>query len=245
VTKLNQILAIEKGEKTKSYKQVTDLHHTAVKADLYEGRVRTYTPANEDGEALPDERQVVQQRADDVLQQLTDALAPLWDITAAKDYTNGQSAYADVVIAGRTLVSKAPVSYLLFLEKQLADVETFITKIPTLDASQKWTFDENQKYYATEKTWQNRTKKVMKNHVKAPATDKHPAQVDVYQEDVVVGKFESIRYSGALSLTKKELLLSRVRELKNAVLFAREQANSVEVTKQDVSKALFSFLLNG
>jgi hypothetical protein len=245
MTKLNQILAIEKGEKNKSFKQLTDLHHKSEKAELYEGRVRTYTPAAEDGEQLPPETQVVQQNADDVLSQFQNILVPLWDITATKDYTNGQSGYADIVVNGRTLLTKVPVSYLLFLEKQLADVETFISKIPTLDASQKWSFDENQKCHATEKTWQNRAKKVLKNHVKSVATDKHPAQVDVYNEDIVIGRYESIRFSGAVSVSKKEMLLSRVRELKNAVLFAREQANSVDASKQEVAKVLFGFVLNG
>jgi hypothetical protein len=243
MTKLNQILAIEKGEKNKSHEAVSALHQKSQKPELYEGRVRTYTPSVEGGETLPDERQHVQLKSDDVLKQFADALAPLWDVTATKDYTNSSNAFADIVVDNQVLVSHVPVTYLLFLEKQLNDVETFITKLPTLDASQKWSFDDNQQCYATDKTWQNRSKKVMKNHVRAAATDKHPAQVDVYHEDEVTGKFEQIRYSGALSISKKEALLGRVRKLKNAVLFAREQANSVDVKKQEVSKVLFGFVL--
>lgn len=243
MTKLNQILAVEKGEKNKSHEAVSALHAKAQKPELYEGRVRTYTPNTEDGEQLPDERQVIQLNSDNVLQQFADALTPLWDVTATKDYTNSSTAFADIVVDNHVLLSKVPVTYLLFLEKQLNDVETFIAKLPTLDASQKWSYDANQQCFATDKTWQNRAKKVKENHLKAAATDKHPAQVEVYEKDVIVGRFEQIRFSGALPVSKKESLLVKVRKLKNAVLFAREQANSVGAQQQEVAKVLFGYVL--
>jgi hypothetical protein len=34
--------------------------------------------------------------------------------------------------------------------------------------------------------------------VKAEATEKHPAQVEVYHEDVVVGQWKTVKFSGAL-----------------------------------------------
>ena len=43
-----------------------------------------------------------------------------------------------------------------------------------------------------------RTKKVPRNHVKAEATEKHPAQVEVYYEDVAVGYWTTVKFSGAL-----------------------------------------------
>lgn len=39
---------------------------------------------------------------------------------------------------------------------------------------------------------------VPRNHVKAEATDKHPAQVEVYHEDVPVGYWTTVKFSGAL-----------------------------------------------
>jgi hypothetical protein len=241
VAKLNQILAIEKGVKATSNRGLTDLHRVSEKPDLYEGRTKTYAPRDVDGETLPTETQVVQQSAADILKQLAGQLVPLWDITATKDYANCD-AKADVIVDGSKLLVDVPVSYLLFLEKQLNDLETVYSKLPTLDASQRWQYDENQQLFTTDKITQNRMKKIPRNHVKAEATAQHPAQVEVYQEEVVVGAFEITRQSGAFSARQKATLLDNVRKLKAAVLFAREQANSVEVDKKGFASSLLDFL---
>lgn len=68
-----------------------------------------------------------------------------------------------------------------------------------------------------------RTKKVPRNHVKAEATDKHPAQVDVYYEDVPVGYWTTVKFSGALPARRVNELLDRVEKLQQAVKFAREE----------------------
>ncbi len=244
MTKLNQILAIEKGEKNTAYKALTELHRASEQAPLYEGRVRTYRPLNEDGEPMPDETQVVQQTARSVLKRLNELLVPFWDTTATKDVANTK-AVVDIEVNGKVLAPKVPVTYLLFLEKQLSDLDTFIQKLPTLDASQVWREDTaTPGQFITDKVQQNRTKKVLRNHVRAEATDKHPAQVDTYTEDQVVGQYESIRKSGALSVGQKQTLQARLRQLREAVLFAREQANSIEVQHQRVSENLLGFLLN-
>lgn len=241
--KLAQVLAIEKGEKAKSNKAVSELHHNSAKPALYEGRVRTYEPADEEGEQLPPERQLVQLHGPAVMEELNRSLAEYWDIVAVKDWTNAYDSRADVVVDGTTLVSGAPVSWLLFMEKQLVDVETFISKLPTLDASERWVWDSNQNCYVTETTWQNRTRKTPRNHVKFDGDEHHPPQVEVYTEDVVVGRFKNTRHSGALPVEMKEKLIERVRKLRKAVLFAREQANSVEAHNVSVAETVFGFLM--
>jgi len=242
--KLNQILAVEKGLKNTAYKALTELHRASEQAPLYEGRARSYKPLNEEGEPMPDEVQVVQQTARAVLGKVKDILSPIWDTTATKDYGNC-TAKADIEVNGKTLLADVPVTYLLFLEKQLNDLETFIGKLPTLDPSQAWRVDNtNPGQFVTEKVQQNRTQKVRRNHVKAEATNHHPAQVEVFTEDVVVGQWESLRRSGALTATQKQTLQGRLRQLKDAVLFAREKANSTDVTRVQVSEQLIGFLIN-
>ncbi len=241
--KLNQVLAIEKGEKNRAQRAQTDLHHRSQKGVLYDGRVRAYKPADEDGEQLPPERQLVQLRGTEVLQEQADILIPLWDVIATKDWTNVHAARADVVVGEQVLIKDCPVSYLLFLEKQLEHVETFISKLPTLDPSEEWKFSADQNCYVTSPTWTNRSKKVMRNHVKAPATAEHPAQVETYMEDVLIGRYETIRHSGALPVQRRDELIERVRVLRKAILFAREQANNVDALKLEVAKKLFAFLL--
>jgi len=87
-----------------------------------------------------------------------------------------------------------------------------------------------------------KTKKIPRNHVKAEATEKHPAQVEVYYEDVVVGNWRTIKFSSALPAKRVNELLSRVEKLQEAVKFAREEANNLEVVEQKVGAKIFDYL---
>ena len=241
MAKLNQIIAVEKGVKSKSLADLTDAHHAVQKSPLLSGISRSYQPKDEEGEQLPPESTRVQVQSEEVLQRIGTTLTRLFDVTATKDWANCV-AKASVVVDGRTLVEDAPVSYLLFLEKQLVDLHTFVKKLPILDAAESWTRDQSTDSWRTEPVRTIRTKKVPRNHVKAEATDKHPAQVEVYYEDVPVGYWTTVKFSGALPARRVNELLDRVVKLQNAVKFAREEANGVEVTDQRVGAAVFGYL---
>lgn len=239
--KLNQIIAIEKGTKSQSLRDLTDAHQTLQKPALLSGIARTYRPVDDEGDQLPPESTRVQVKANEVIERTVDILTNLFDVTATKDWANGD-AVADIVVDGETLVEKVPVTYLLFLEKQLTDLHTFIKKLPVLDAAESWQFDESQDAWATDPIQTTKTKKIPRNHVKAEATEKHPAQVEVYYEDVIVGHWRTVKYSGAMPATRVATLLERVRKLQEAVKFAREEANSIEVKEQKVGESLFNYV---
>ena len=241
MTKLNQIIAVEKGVKSRSFQELSEAHHKLQKPTLLAGISRTYRPKDEEGEELPPEATRVQVQAEDVIRQTAAVLTRLFDVTATKDWTNC-IARADVIVDGRTLIKDAPVAYLLFLEKQLVDLLTFIRKLPILDAAESWAFDPSADAWATEPVQTVRTKKIPRNHVKAEATEKHPAQVEVYYEDVVVGYWRTIKFSGALPAQRVNQLLERVEKLQHAVKFAREAANNTEVEDQKVGAAVFDYL---
>ena len=78
--------------------------------------------------------------------------------------------------------------------------------------------------------------------MKAVATEHHPAQVEVYYEDVVVGYWRTVKFSGALPAQRINTLLKRIESLQEAVKFAREEANSIDVDEQKVGKKVFSYL---
>jgi hypothetical protein len=134
------------------------------------------------------------------------------------------------------------VTYLLFLEKQLTDLLTFVTKLPVLDSAESWSYDEATDAYATAATQTTRSKKVPRNHVKAEATDKHPAQVEMYFEDILVGHWTTVKFSGALPQARVNELKSRVVKLAEAVKIAREKANSTPVTDQKIGDRIFGYL---
>jgi hypothetical protein len=241
VARLNQIIAVEKGIKSRSLQELTEAHHALQKPALLAGIARTYRPKDEEGEQLPPESTKVQIKADDIIRQTVEVLTKLFDATAAKDWTNCK-AKADIVVDGQTLLSQVPATYLLFLEKQLVDLHTFVKKLPVLDASETWTFDPSADAWATEPVQTVKTKKLPRNHVKAEATDKHPAQVEVYYEDVIIGHWRTIRFSGALPAQRVNELLDRVERLQQAVKFAREEANNIEAEEPRVGERIFRYL---
>lgn len=242
MTKLNQIIAVEKGVKSKSFQELTQAHQDLQKSALLSGIARTYQPKDEEGEQLPPESTRVQINGEEVLRTTAATLTRLFDVTATKDWANTE-ARADVVVAGTTLLRDVPVSYLLFLEKQLVDLTTFIRKLPVLDAAESWSQDPSTDTWRTEPVRTVRTKKVPRNHVKAEATAEHPAQVEMYFEDVPVGYWTTVKFSGALPARRINELLGRVEKLQTAVKFAREEANSAEVTDRNVGAVVFDYLL--
>jgi hypothetical protein len=239
--KLNQIIAIEKGTKSRSLQELTEAHHALQKPALLSGISRTYRPKDEEGEQLPSESTKVQIKAEDIIRDTVESLTRLFDVVATKDWANCK-AKADVVVDGKKLLSNVPATYLLFLEKQLVDLQTFIKKLPVLDASETWTFDPSADCWATEPVQTVKTKKVPRNHVKAEATDKHPAQVEVYYEDITVGYWRTVKFSGALPARRVNELLARVEKLQEAVKFAREEANNMEVEDIKTGAAIFNYL---
>lgn len=241
MTLLHQVLALEPGVRARTGKALTDLHRKLGKDQLLSGLTRTYQPRDAEGEKLPGESTKVQVKADEALTQAAKAFTDMFDVVATKDFGN-TVAEADVVVDGETLIENAPATYLLWLEKQLVDLHTFVSKLPTLDPAENWTYDPNSSAFRTDTLQSTRTKKVPRNHVKAEATDRHPAQVDVYYEDVIVGDWSTVKFSGALPADRVRELLTRVEKVQDAVKAARQEANTVEVTQQKVGDKLFDYV---
>jgi hypothetical protein len=244
MAKLNQIIAVEAGIKTRAFQELTEAHHALQKPTLLSGISRTYQPRDEEGETLPSEATRVQVKAEEIIRETATILTRLFDVTATKEWGNTQ-AHADVVVDGRVLLAQVPVPYLLFLEKQLVDLHTFVKKLPVLDAAESWRRDESADVWATDPVQTVRTKKVPRNHVKAEATDKHPAQVELYYEDVTVGYWRTVKFSGALPASQINAMLQRVEALQQAVKFAREEANSLEVENRKIGEKVFDYLFKG
>lgn len=228
-TKLAQIVAVVGGQKTRTQRALTDAYHQIQRPAPFSGLSRTYQPKDDEGEQLPPERQVVQVRAEDTITAVGQQFARLLNLVAMQDEANTQ-ARGDIVVDGVTLIAGVPVTHLMWLEKQVVDMRTFVSKLPTLDPTQNWTYDDNQRVWRGEPVQTTRSKKIPRNHVKAEATDRHPAQVDVYTEDIVVGTWTRIDFSGALPASEIMSLSQRVDKLLDAVRFAREQANETPVS---------------
>jgi hypothetical protein len=246
MTKLNQILAIERGEKEKAYKELTKAHHGLKHTGTLGGFSKTYAPKDEEGEQFPPERQVLQTRVHRVVERTRDLLTRHWDLVATRDWANCE-ARADVVLNPGTddavvLLKDVPASHLLWLEKQLNDLYTFCKDLPTLPTDEDWDWDAGQDCFRSPPTKAARTKKISRPIILHEATKEHPAQVAMAQEDQLIGYWTNTKFSGCLEATRVEVLKDRVRAMQRAVKFAREQANSVEVTDQRVADKVLGYL---
>lgn len=241
MAKLNQIIAIEKGVKGRVYGEITEMHKASQKPDLFNGFAKNYRRKDEDGEDYPPERKKVQMVAGDVLAKAAKLLTELVNVTAQKDWANCD-ATADVEIEGGALLQGVPATHLLFLEKQLTDIRTFVDKMPTLDEADEWAMDGATGLFKTSAIATHRTKKLQKPIVLYDATDKHPAQTQLITEDVLVGYWDTVKHSGALPAPRKQEILDRVEKLLAAVKFAREKANEAEAPQLSVGEKVFGYL---
>lgn len=239
--KLNQIIALTAGKKSQAHKTITDVYQNLQKTGPLDGISRTYKPKDDEGEQLPPEKKLVQVKVRDSIRQVTGALTELFDIVATQDAANCV-AKSNIVVNGVTVLKDVPVTTLLFLEKQLVDLQTFVEKLPTLDPAESWNYNPDVDHYASEPYQTTKTKKVLKNHVKAEATKEHPAQVETYTEDVIVGYWTTLKFSGAIPAKDRNDLLDRVRKLQEAVKSAREEANNLEVEPKKIGAQMLQFI---
>ena len=239
--RLSQILAIEKNKKTTLHKEIAELHRQTQRTELMTGHTRTFVPKEDGGETFPPEDRKVVLLHQDAVSDVCDHLAALMDVTATKDWTNCK-ARADVVIGGEVFLKDVPVTYCLFLEKELTDLHTFVSKMVELDPAQTWTFDENSGQYRSDSTRTHKTKKLQKPIVLYDATVEHPAQTQLITEDVIIGHWTTTYFSGAIPRPKKRKLLERIVALQEAVKFAREQANAIAAEEPRVGRKILDHI---
>ncbi len=243
--KLHEVVAVRKGVKSRTYGELTELFKKAQRAELYAGMSREFKPKDDDGETFPDEDKQVQLLAEDVLKKVRKIRAEYFDIEATQDFGNLE-ARADVKVDGKVILEALPVTLLIFLEKELNDLRTFVDAMPTLDESKTWNADPNSRLHRSETGITHKTKKVQRPIVLYDAVikDDHaiPAQTQLITEDVVTGHWHTTYLSGALPAPRKDALLERLEALRDAVKRARSRANDLEVERKELGAAVLGWL---
>lgn len=243
MTKLHQIIAVESGVKNTAEKEFTDLDKKLQKLPLLNGISRSYQPDNDEGDQLPSESSPVQVTVEQTIKDVAETLERYFDVTFVKEVGNTK-AKADVVVDGKTLLKEVPVTYLLFLDKKMTDLHTFVLRLPVLDPASQWSPDGNTGVQVTPPVVTVKTKKVRRNWERSPATKEHPAQVDIFEEDLLVGRWTKRDYSGAITAERKKELVTRVTKLQTAVKFAREEANELVVDDLKIANKVFGYLFS-
>lgn len=245
-----EMIAIKKGVEKRGNDELTAAYHVLQKtgdASPLNGIDRTYERNDDDGDQFPPQRTSVQVKVPDVIDMVRETWTRLLDVVATIERTNCE-ARADVIIEGDTpddevtLLSDVPVTTLLALERHLVHFRTFIDKMPKLDPSRHWDFDDNEGVWKTDAVRTSKTKKVKKVLKLAPATKEHAEQVQVYDADETIGYWSTVLMSGAVQGTYKRELLDRVERLQRAVKSARERANRTPVVDHKIGAALFDHL---
>jgi hypothetical protein len=241
---INALLASAKPRVTREF---TDLHRLAQAGAHLHGIRKTYQRYDEEGEQLPGEVNYPQVVVEDLFPRVATVLGRLFNLQFTQDMTNGQ-ARADIEVDGNVLLPDVPVTYMLFLEKQLTDLRTFIAKLPKLDPAEKWTRNDESgdSWYESEPAATVRTKKNPRQFVKwAPPSPeyKQEAQVEILSEDIPQGTWTTVKLCGAVPGARVVELLDRVDRLIDAVKVARERANAAPAIERDADP-VFEYLFS-
>ncbi len=244
MTRLSQIIAIEKDNKSRAESVAFTAYKQLQKPEPLSGLTRTYLPRDAEGEALPPSGTPVQVTVEGTLAEIAEFTARHLDLVGTKERTD-QIAHADVILDGQVFIKAAPVTFLLALQRQLAEELVQAKKLPTLPLDVQWTPSEEPGVWQSAPVKTTRSKKIPRNHVKAAATDKHPAQVEVYFEDTVVGDYTTTMFSGMIPAWRKRQIIDRIGRLIEAVKQAREEANTTQVEDFKHGAKIFGYLYGG
>lgn len=246
MTKLAALLGVLQGVKAKLKEPRDGAYKDFQRPALFNGFVRTYRPLDEEnGERFPDEGEIVQLNVEGVLAGLVNDWARLIDVQATVDATN-QAANGALFIpdaAGAGTTFELPASTLIWLEKQLTDLHTLVSKAPEVNPTKAWTFDPASGDFRTPVRTSVKTRKVPKALVLYPHSDKFPAQVQAYNEDETIGHWDSVDYSGAVMPTRKRQILDRIDTMREQVKVALADANTTEALDVKMGTALLTHLL--
>lgn len=250
MSKMHELIAVFDDVKGQSTKTRTELINTFTrKPHLFGKKVVTTTFLQEGVKETTEVQSDIQTTVAGELAWVSGFMSKAVDIGYQIDVGNVQ-AKADLVIEeeGHTpviLAKDVPATFLLQLEKHLAHAQELATTIPTLDPAKGFMPDEAQGkgIFKARDVNKEKTKKDKKVLVKAQATDKFPAQVEVYDADVKVGDIREQEWSSLITPAQKSEIMARIDTLLRAVKKARSRANSTEldVTGLKLGKKLFDY----
>lgn len=242
---LHEILAVDSDRQHAANAAIEETFVTFTKrANHFMGQTRrvTFLDESREGENT-EETKALDDTVMDRLAFTAKRIIPSFDTLMTKEATN-QTATADVVVDGQTLVENAPGTYLLAMEKRLAAMVQMYRAIPTLAPGIEWEEDASQGagVFKSPAQPQMKTEKVLGSIVLYDATPEHPAQVKETSQDKSVARIDTTQYSGMISPARKAQILGRLEKLLAAFKQARQRANTSEIVDRKAGKAIFDYL---
>lgn len=247
MTQLHELLAVEgdlRGE-AKLVKEEARIEFTK-RTEHFRGTLKRLEMYDEDRKSEElEERTELTSTVKQKLDYISKALSRFWDLKLQKE-TSNQEAKADLVIDGQTFISNLPVTFLLSMEEELKQFRKVCEEIPTLQAGIEWKIDElvgDDVYQTVYPIVKHKTEKTIQHKVLVQPTKEHPAQVREWSEDKPVGNYITHQWCGMISSAEKSALLGRIDKMIRAFKKARQRANTQEVSKREIAKVIFRFIL--
>lgn len=246
MSKLHELLAVE-GDKAGIAKKLSEeTISTFKKPEHFIGQHRHLDmfDASEQSKVVADEYKEMVTTVVKKLDYFSKAMIDYFDVVLQKEKTN-QVAMADLVVDGITICKEVPATFLLGMESKLKELRTVFESAPTLAPGVAWEKDETQGvgvYRMKNADEKVKTAKTFMHKVLYEATDKHPAQIEKWEEQVAVGKYITNTTCGMLSPAEKSIYLGRIDKLIQAVKKARMQANMVGVQPVTCGDEIFKYI---
>lgn len=251
MTKLHELLAAEKTPMA-AWNTVYEetLKKFAAESHYFSGHSKTLQmieegPGNEAIEAQAREEKPVTTTVRETLEYALDLYGRAEDLQFQKNATN-RAATGTVVFRGEPIFAELPVDELLGLESRLAKIRILVAAVPTLDASKHWgkSVNVNPNVWVVQHPEETtKTEKQVIPVVLSAATKEHPAQVQPIQKDVVVGRFTTVKRSGAATTLQKAEAIKRIDELIVEVKQARMRANETTVQTGKIAAKLVALVM--
>lgn len=241
--RLHELLAIRTSLEQQAGTTTNGLATTFEKKQhLFTGRIKTFTPFAEDSQVRVEEQVDIQTSVISELAWLKGHVTP-WIDNILHIATGNTRASADIILDnGDVIALDVPASALLDYERLIDGLRQFALKIPTLDPAKSFILDTGagENRYAARIVQETRKEKQHKIYTLAPATDRHPAQAQMLDEDIPTGTITKQEWSSMITPARKAAILARIEELARAVKSARMRANTTPVdVSQHVGEAMY------
>lgn len=245
---LHELLAVEGDRRNKAQLLMQEAGKTfSARQDHFDGLKKIYTPDDEDGEKIPPETKLVATTVAQKLHYVQENIADALDAQLSKEETNASGQAAATLTVDGVELGNFSATSLLGMEAFFTKYRDMLRSIPTLDPTRTWSRDKqkSEDTYFSDPEVTYRTVKELDRFIKAEATDKHPAQVEIVNLNKQVGHYDTTYESGRLTVTEKADMLNRVDRLLIAIKEARAVANQAEVKNVKAAKKVFDFLNKG
>ena len=249
--KLHQVIAVENQIEDKFLIILKETLTTFKRVELFTGYHKRYEPFDEDPDkekGLPDESRELTTTVHDKLSYFFKNAKNYFDLLYLKE-TGNQNACADITFRDTVIAEKVPATFLLGMEKRLIKLRQVLLNIPTLETHIKWEKrdDIGKNIWARSiPEEKNRTRKTPRFKVLYEATKEHPAQIEKWEDNEIIGRYITNHFSGAIPISEKSEILERLDDMIISVKRARQKANEVNIDQnQKIADKILDTILSG